>query len=120
GRWELDRRAHRPALRVRWSARPLRAAGGRVRAVRLHIAREPRRLVDREPIDGVPQLMAIAAPPRAAPSRSGPGKSFPGAAAAGRRGPRLKIRPKDFGRSDAGLLAASLVSSFAVVWIIFD
>ncbi len=58
--------------------------------------------------------MAIAAPPRPAPRRT-----FPGAPP-GSGGSRLKIRPKDFGRADLGLLAASLVSSFAVVWIVFS
>jgi phosphate transport system permease protein len=33
---------------------------------------------------------------------------------------RLRLRPRDFGLCDIGLLAASVVSSLAVVWILFD
>jgi phosphate transport system permease protein len=29
------------------------------------------------------------------------------------------LRPRDFGRADAGVLAAALISSFALVWVVF-
>jgi phosphate transport system permease protein len=58
--------------------------------------------------------------PGGRPSAVPPGGWGPRARIGSVATPRIRRKPRDFGLSDAGLLAAAAASSLAVVWILFD
>jgi phosphate transport system permease protein len=64
-------------------------------------------------------VTTLAPPPHSATPPPPPVPPVPPAVPPTPRRIGTPIRPRDFGRADAGILGASLFSSFALVWVVF-